>query len=101
MDQFGGHMNFLQIKLVFVIKYVLKIYFSINFSDFLILWTGPRFLERSGGLAQDSTDTGYYTLDCELIPIFSEGSYENAHPRRGIGWHQPSDQRHTAPIRLT
>jgi hypothetical protein len=44
MDQFGVHMNFLQIKQVYAIKYVLKIYFSINFSDFLILWTGPRIL---------------------------------------------------------
>jgi hypothetical protein len=37
MEQFGVHMDFLQIKQVFVIKYVLKIYFPINFSDFLIL----------------------------------------------------------------
>jgi hypothetical protein len=37
MDQFGVHIDFLKIKQVFVIKYVLKIYFSINFSDFLIL----------------------------------------------------------------
>jgi hypothetical protein len=52
MDQFGVYMNFLQIKQVSAIKYVLKIYFSINFSDFLILWTGPRFLQRLGALAQ-------------------------------------------------
>jgi hypothetical protein len=57
MDQFRVHMDFLQIKQVFVIKYVLKIYFSINFSDFLILWTRPQFLESAGGLAKGSIDT--------------------------------------------
>jgi hypothetical protein len=44
MDQFGVHMNFLQIKQVSAVKYILNIYFSINFSDFLILWIGPHFL---------------------------------------------------------
>jgi hypothetical protein len=52
MDQFGVHMNFLQIKQVSAIKYILKIYFSINFSNFLILWTGRQILERQGALAQ-------------------------------------------------
>jgi hypothetical protein len=52
MDQFGVHMDFLQITQVFVIKYVLKIYFSINFSDILILWTRPRFLRSAGATVQ-------------------------------------------------
>jgi hypothetical protein len=44
MDQFGVHMNFLQIKQVSAIKYVLKIYFPINFSGFSDLGAEPRFL---------------------------------------------------------
>jgi hypothetical protein len=48
MDQFGVHMKFLQIKQVSTIKYILKIYFSINFSDFLILWTRPQIPESTG-----------------------------------------------------
>jgi hypothetical protein len=36
MDQFGVHMNFLQIKQVLVIIFVLKIHFSFIFSGFII-----------------------------------------------------------------
>jgi hypothetical protein len=59
MDQFGVHMDFLQIKQVFVIKYVLKIYFSISFSDILILWTRPRMLRRPGAISQDVLRLSY------------------------------------------
>jgi hypothetical protein len=44
MDQFEVHMDFLPIKQISAIKYVLKIYFPINFSGFSDLGTGPRFL---------------------------------------------------------
>jgi hypothetical protein len=44
MDQFGVHMNFLQIKQVFfAINLILKIYFQINFSDFLFTELGVKF----------------------------------------------------------
>ena len=52
MDQIGIHMDFLQIKQVSGIKYALKIYFPINFSDFSVHWTRRLFLESIGILAQ-------------------------------------------------
>jgi hypothetical protein len=52
MDRFGLKMNFLCIlqvsRFVFVLKMKLYNYFSV----FNHLWTGPRFLEKSGALMQ-------------------------------------------------
>jgi hypothetical protein len=48
MDQFGLNMTFLGIKQVYVIIFVLKIIFSINFYDFPIHWTAPQ-LNRNAG----------------------------------------------------
>jgi hypothetical protein len=41
-------MDFLQIKQVFAINLILKIYFYINFLGFSVLWTGPQYLENAG-----------------------------------------------------
>jgi hypothetical protein len=48
MDQIGVHMNFLQIKQVSAIKFVLKIYFYISFPILSDFGTGPHFLENAG-----------------------------------------------------
>ena len=58
MDQIGVHMDFLQIKQVSGIKYALKIYFPINFSDFLILWTAPQIQRSAGAVMQESLRHG-------------------------------------------
>jgi hypothetical protein len=50
-------MNFLCILQVSRFVFVLKTNFKYYFTIFNPLWTGPRFLESAGGLAQDSTDT--------------------------------------------
>jgi hypothetical protein len=79
MDQFEVHMRFLQIKQVSAFKYVLKIYFSINFSDFLILWTGPRFLESAGVSGVNFTKIQAITrLDRGLFSLFAEVSFTKA-----------------------
>jgi hypothetical protein len=52
MDQFGVHMNFLQIKQVSVINLILKIYFEFNFPSFPALWTGPQIMESAGATVQ-------------------------------------------------
>jgi hypothetical protein len=48
MVQFGSSMNFLQLKQVSVIKFVLKIYFQISFSILSDLGTGPQILGSAG-----------------------------------------------------
>jgi hypothetical protein len=48
MVQFGGHVDFLQIKQVLVIVFVLKIYFPIQLFNFRLYWTGPQFSESAG-----------------------------------------------------
>jgi hypothetical protein len=50
MDQFGVHMNFLQIKQVLVIIFVLKIYFPIQLFNFRLYCTGPQLQATPGGL---------------------------------------------------
>jgi hypothetical protein len=51
MDQFGVHMNFLQIKQVLTFIYTFKIYFYFIFSGFRVFWTGPQYLENAGVLS--------------------------------------------------
>lgn len=46
MDQFGINMTFLGIKQVYVIIFVLKNIFSINFHVFPIHWTAPQLSEK-------------------------------------------------------
>jgi hypothetical protein len=57
MAKFGVKMNFLCILQVSRFVFVLKMNFYNYFSVFKHLWTGPHFTERSGALAQVSTDT--------------------------------------------
>jgi hypothetical protein len=52
MDRFGLKMNFLCILQVSRFVFVLKTNFYNYFSVFNHLWTGPRFPEKSGALAQ-------------------------------------------------
>jgi hypothetical protein len=47
MDQFGIHMTFLGIKQVYVIIFLFKIVFSINFQDFPIRWTAPQLSKKA------------------------------------------------------
>jgi hypothetical protein len=49
MVPFGAKMNFLCILQVSRFVFVLKTNFYNYFSVFNHLWTGPRFLEKSGG----------------------------------------------------
>ena len=53
MDQFGVHMDSLQIKQVSVINLILKIYFYISFSGFSDLGTGPQIPESAGACVQE------------------------------------------------
>jgi hypothetical protein len=72
MDQFGVHMNFLQIKQVLVIIFVFKIHFWIIFSGFIIPWSGPQIPESAGALAQlkpktqsnEEVDGGLFKKKC-------------------------------------
>jgi hypothetical protein len=50
MDQFGLNMNFLGIKQVLVIIFVLKINFYFIFLDFLFSWTERKISEKGRGL---------------------------------------------------
>jgi hypothetical protein len=52
MDQFGVHMNFLQIKQVLTFIYTLKINFCDYFPIFSVLWIGRQILENTGVLVQ-------------------------------------------------
>jgi hypothetical protein len=51
MDQFGVHMNFLQIKQVLTFIYTLKINLCDYFPISIILWIGRQYLENVGALA--------------------------------------------------
>jgi hypothetical protein len=57
MDQFGVHMNFLQIKQVSVINLILKIYFKISFYGFLISGLGLIFWKTQGSQRKTTQDT--------------------------------------------
>jgi hypothetical protein len=57
MDQFGVHMNFLQIKQVLTFIYTLKIYFYFIFSGFWVFWTMQGFWRKR------NWDTGISALD--------------------------------------
>jgi hypothetical protein len=48
MDQFGVHMQFLQVKQVPTFIYALKINFCDYFPIFISLWIGHQFLENTG-----------------------------------------------------
>jgi hypothetical protein len=56
MVQFGA-MNFLCILQVSRFVFVLKTNFYNYFLCFILLWTRPQFLDRSGVLAQKSYDS--------------------------------------------
>jgi hypothetical protein len=47
MDQFGVHINFLQIKQVLTFIYTFKINFCDYFPIFTTLWIGHQFLENT------------------------------------------------------
>jgi hypothetical protein len=57
MDRFGLKMNFLCILQVYRFVFVLKTNFYNYFSVFNLLWTGPRFPEKSGVIPQKSLDS--------------------------------------------
>jgi hypothetical protein len=57
MVQFGAKMNFLWNKQVLGILFILKINFCIYLPILYALWTGPHFLGKTGGYAQDIPDT--------------------------------------------
>jgi hypothetical protein len=48
MDQFGLIINFLRIKQILTITFILKIDFYSLFLDFSIYWTGPHLLGKTG-----------------------------------------------------
>jgi hypothetical protein len=67
MVQFGAKMNFLCILQVSRIVFVLKTNFYNYFSVFNLLWTGPRFLEKSGASAENPKNTDYCYMDCGWV----------------------------------
>jgi hypothetical protein len=85
MDQFGVHMNFLQIKQVSAINLIPKIYFLILFPWFSNLWTGPHFLKSTGACSQKPhRHREPRGEDCGLIPQKYRGAYASW-PREEVG----------------
>jgi type IV secretory pathway VirB6-like protein len=56
MDQFGLNINFLWIKQVLGIVFVLKIYFLNDFYRSITVWTVPQFPESTGVSHPDLRD---------------------------------------------
>ena len=53
MDQFGVHMDFLQIKQVLIFIYALRINFCMYLPILYVLWTGPRIPESAGVITEE------------------------------------------------
>jgi hypothetical protein len=67
MDHFGLDMNFLGIKQVSIIIFVLKIIFLINFYNFPIHWTAHQKSKSVGAGAQVFLDSGCRRHDGGLV----------------------------------
>ena len=101
MVQFGVHMDFLQIKQVLVIIFVLKMHFWFIFSVFRVLWTGPKIPKSAGAFVKEFLRlSALYKVDCGLVSIKHRVFLTNATRRRGILWFQPLDHEPSAWIRL-
>jgi hypothetical protein len=80
MDQFGVHMNFLQIKQVLYINNLFLFYFYLIF-EFSGL--GHKFQKAQGLLHKAVYDTERPLQDCGFIIYFFKGLFVNMAQRRG------------------
>jgi hypothetical protein len=84
MIQFGGHMDFLQIKQVLVIIFVLQIYFPIQLFNFRLYWTGPQLQATPGGSRVKMPQTqGNTRVERGFIYINDRGLFEKR-TREGV-----------------
>ena len=78
MVQFGVHMDFLQIKQVLVIIFVLKMHFWFIFSVFRVLWTGPKIPKSAGAFVKEFLRlSALYKVDVGLFSSKLRGSTAN------------------------
>jgi hypothetical protein len=85
MDQFGARMNFLCNKQVLGILFILKINFCIYLPILYVLWSGPQFLEKSGGSRKDSPDTEHSSRGWRVESLKGEGLFYNFGSTKGYG----------------
>jgi hypothetical protein len=85
MTQFGISMNFLWIKQILAIIFILKIDFYSLFLDFLISWTGCTNTGKSRGLSARTRDTGWPRDGQRVHSLKLQGLFCESATTKGYG----------------
>jgi hypothetical protein len=101
MDQFGVHMDFLQIKQVLTFIYALKIYFCDYFLFSQVSGSGLKYREVQGLTWTNSQDSLHCPVDSGFITQNPRDSLVRLPSRRGTLRSKPSDQNERTRLHRT